>query len=555
MMRAMGARRQARARATKAVADKREPGQRLVLGALLALAFLLGCFPMADFDVWWHLRTGQLILSQGDVPRVDMFTYTNAGQPWIDIYWLFQVAIALLYRAGGVPFLVLFKATCGTAVVGLALLARRPGARLWPAILAWIPAVVMLSGRLCERPELLSLLFIAGFLVVLARAAEHPRWLWLLPGIELLWVNCHGFFIFGPLILAAYHAELAFDRHLPPLTPIPRPPLPRLKQVSVAVLLACLINPYGFRAIGLPLQQFRKIAGSDIYRASIGELKTIGDFISENGFNNPYLLAFFVLLALGVASFIVRGRRRHSPFLMLLFVSAAYLGWQATRNSALFALVAAFVIVENLDWTMASCRVEEEALSSKRAPHGRSVKPARPRRGENRLLLAPIAMLGLATVTGVFYEWGDEGRTIGLGERRQWYAHGACEFLARPDLPERIAAFNLGQAAVCIAVAGPAHKLFLDPRLEVNSRQTFERYVAGIRKLWRGEDGWEGPLGIDYARPNELPALLVERGVLGRAIAVLLNDPRWRCVYVDALATVFVPTAFAEAHKLPEASL
>ena len=164
-----------------------------------------------------------------------------------------------------------------------------------------------------------------------------------------------------------------------------------------------------------------------------------------------------------------------------------------------------------------------------------------------------IAALGLTAASGALYAWAGEGRSTGLGERKHWYAHGACAFLARPDLPERIVAFNLGQSAVCIAHAAPDHKLFMDPRLEVNTQETFARYLAGLRKLWRGEAGWEAPLGIDYERPAELPALLIERGVLGRAANNLARDPRWRCVYVDAVAAVFVATGFAKAHRLAEA--
>ncbi|HEX7506648.1 MAG TPA: hypothetical protein VF550_07735 [Polyangia bacterium] len=47
--------------------------------------------------------TQQLILERGEVPRTDWFSYTNAGRQWIDLYWLFQVGLALLYRIGGVP--------------------------------------------------------------------------------------------------------------------------------------------------------------------------------------------------------------------------------------------------------------------------------------------------------------------------------------------------------------------------------------------------------------------------------------------------------------------
>ena len=523
-----------------------------VLVALLALTFLLGCFPMGDFDVWWHLRTRQLILERGEVPRTDWFTYTNATRPWIDVYWLFQVGIALLFRLGGASALVLLKAVFGTAIVALSLLARPKGGKAWPVVIAWLPAVVMLAGRLCERPELFSLLFLAGFLTVLGRAGERPRLLWLLPAIQILWVNCHGFFVLGPMVLAAYLAELLVDRYLPPNTEIPRPPLRQVFIASGATLAACLVNPYGIKAVTLPLQQFEKLGSTGIYRANIGELKTIGDFVAIAGINNPYLLAYFAVLALGIVSFVLQRRRaRPSLFRLLIFAAAAYLGWQATRNSALFALVAAFVIAWNLDEVSLSKPAQPTAKSSKKSRRaGASVSAAR---NLDPVLLIAIVILGIATVSGGLYAWAGEDRTIGFGERKQWYAHEACTFLARPDLPERIVAFNISQAAVCIAHTAPAHKQFMDPRLELNSQETFERYLAGLRKLWRGQPDWEAPLGIDYAHPGEVPALLIERGVLGRAADVLAQDPRWRRVFADGVAVVFVTTEFAEAHQLAAA--
>jgi hypothetical protein len=116
-------------------------------------------------------------------------------------------------------------------------------------------------------------------------------------------------------------------------------------------------------------------------------------------------------------------------------------------------------------------------------------------------------------------------------------------------------AYNISQAAVCIAHGAPAHQQFMDPRLETNSEETFTRYLDGIRRLWRNDTSWETALGIDYARPDELPAILIERGPLGRAAEILSHDPRWRCVFADQLATVFVPARFAEAHALPAVAL
>jgi hypothetical protein len=516
--------------------ERRDLWRPLVVGALLLVALLLGCFPMADFDVWWHLRSGQLVLQNRGVPHVDVFTYTNAGRPWIDIYWAYQIAINVLFRVGGVSALVLWKALAGVALVGSTLWARRRGAALWPAVLFWMPGLILLSGRLNERPELFSLLYLAGFLLVLGKASERPRLLWWLPALQLLWVNSHGYFVLGPLILAAWAADLAWQRlrH----REIPDGLGRTLAAVGPAVLLACFINPYGWGAFSLFFQQFAKLGAQGIYRANIGELRSIGDFISLSGMRNPYLLSFFVVLLLGLASFAWAGaRRRFSLFRAVIFGGAAYLGWQATRNSAFMTVIVAVVFLANLD---EASPVPGETVKKRKKP-ARRVEP---------VLLAALIVMMVALLSGRLYAWAGEGRTIGLGERPDWFAHESCEFWARPGMPERMVAFNLSQAGVCIAHTGETRKQFIDPRLEVNSTETFERYLAGLRGLWRGSDDWEAALLIDRARPEEIPALLVERGILNRVIYQLLQNPRWRCVHADSVATVFVDSAFAEAHGL-----
>ncbi len=531
----------------------REPWRRALLVSLPALAFLLGCAPMADYDVWWHLRSGQLILQTGAVPRHDLFTYTNSTRPWIDLYWLYQVGLALLYRAGGATALVLLKAAAGAGIVALSALGRRPGQRAWPFALAWLPGLVMLSGRLSERPELASLLFLTAYLVVLARAAERPRALWLLPIVQALWVNCHGFFVMGPVVLAAYVAEWIVDRVRPPSVAVERPPARTFVPAALLGLAACGTSPYGFGALQLPLQQFHKLGSAGIYRATIGELKTAGDFIAQAGIWNPYLLAYFGALLVGVISFVACARRaRFRLFRALIFVAGAYLGWQATRNNGLCGIIAVLVTTWNLDDVLAARPAP--APSAGRRSHKRGVvRQPPPRRwpAPDAVVAVAVAALALSVVSGGLYAWAGEGRRIGFGERPHWFAHDACAFLARADLPERQVVYNISQAAVCIAHGAPAHKQFMDPRLEVNTQETFERYLDGIRRLWRGDPGWEDPLTIDHARPDELPAILIERGPLGRAAEVLSHDPRWRCVFADDLATVFVANGYAEQHGLP----
>jgi hypothetical protein len=540
-----------------------EPWRRALLIALPATAFLLGCYPLADFDIWWHLRAGQLIAETGRVPRVDLFTYTNAGRPWIDLYWLYQVGLALAFRAGGASALVLLKAATGAGIVGLTTLGRRTGSVAWPFALAWLPGLVAMSGRLSERPETVSLVMVTAFLVVLARAPRAPRLLWLLPLLEAVWVNCHGFFVMGPLLLVAYAAEWAFERLRRVAAPADRPPLRIFSAVALLSLLACVASPYGTDAVTLPLTQFHKLgAAGGLYRTTIGELKTAGDFIAAAGIWNPYLLAYFLSILLGVGTFVACARRAElRPFRVVVFGAGAYLGWQATRNNALFGVIAVLVTTWNLDDVLAArspAAAPGAAPTAKKSRRSaRAAQTSRPRRraDPNAVLLAAVGAIAVATLSGGLYAWAGEGRRIGLGERPSWFAHDACAFLGRPDLPARVVAYNISQAAVCIAHGAPAHRQFMDPRLEVNSDETFTRYLDGMRKLWHNDTSWEAALGIDYARPDELPAILIERGPLGRAAEILSHDPRWRCVFADQLATVFVPTGFAEAHALPAVPL
>src|SRR4051812_36898966 len=547
--------------------ESSERWRRALLASLPALAFLLGCFPLADFDVWWHLRTGQLIVATHRVPRLDLFTYTNATRPWIDVYWLYQVGLALLYSAGGASALVLLKAVAGATIVGLSAVGRRPEHRAWPLALAWLPGLLMVSGRLSERPEAASLVLLTAFLVLLARAARAPRGLWLLPFLQVLWVNCHGFFVLGPLVLVAYAAEWVLECLRPPAVPVDRPPARTFVAVGFSTLLGCLVTPYGLKAVMLPLAQFHTLGNAGLYRAAIGELRSVGDFIALAGVWNPYLLAYFATVVLGLFSFVWCARRGGGQvrlFRAAIFAAGAYLAWQATRNNALFGVIAVFVTTWNLDDALAArpiADVAPTARSRERARAGKMSKgssvskagktsPARRWPEPNAVLLAAVGALGLATVSGALYSWSGEGRRVGLGERPRWFAHDACTFLARPDLPERIIAYNISQAGVCIAHSAPQHKQFMDSRLEVNTQETFQRYLDGIRRLWRNDSSWENALAIDHGRPDEIPAILIERGPLGRAAEILSHDPRWRCVFADEMATVFVATRFAEEHHL-----
>src|SRR5712675_2110088 len=68
-----------------------------------------------DPDLWWHLRTGQLIVESGHVPHYDPFSFTRAGHAWISHEWLSEVVFYELWKHAGAAALIVFSAIITTA--------------------------------------------------------------------------------------------------------------------------------------------------------------------------------------------------------------------------------------------------------------------------------------------------------------------------------------------------------------------------------------------------------------------------------------------------------
>jgi hypothetical protein len=65
--------------------------------ALPALVALL--VPLPAVDLAYQVRAGNEILATGAIPRMDTWTFTVAGTPWLDQQWLAQGILALGHRA------------------------------------------------------------------------------------------------------------------------------------------------------------------------------------------------------------------------------------------------------------------------------------------------------------------------------------------------------------------------------------------------------------------------------------------------------------------------
>ena len=554
------------------------PGLRLfdgcLIAAFLALTFLLGVFPLKDTDFWWHLRTGDLIRQTGQIPKVDPYTFTMQGSPWIDLHWAFQVALSWGYAHGGVVALNLAKCVITCAAVFLLITARRREWPVWVVVLAWLPALLVLGGRMYVRPETFSLLFLSGFLAILIRWDRYPALAWLLPAIEVCWVNSQGLFVLG------------LDR--PGVRPDRRRAATGLVRSRAEGVVAGRRAGVAADRRGVPGQPLRDRRGAlpaparaddaqpDLHESPyrIAELTPIPLFIREAGWANLPLLLHVATMGLGGLSFLVPlvwlvavrlrpnpaasgpafdrpakkpkapGARRKrsdataqagrepawrlSRFRLLLFVAFSVLSWQATRNSHQFAAVVGTVTAWNFGEWAAALRRRRDARGSEVAP---------------RIATLGCVVLVFALVaSGAFYKMTGEGRTIGLGEEPLWYPHEAVRFAGRLGMPERFVGYHIGHASLYEYEHGPARKVFTDARLEVIGAELYERYMDLEHRITWDVPGWERALD-DLGRP----AVLLDNAAHAPAAATLLASRHWRCVWFDPVASVFVHDAYAGA--------
>lgn len=309
---------------------------------------------IVSFDDWWHLKTGEWIWQHKAVPHVDPFSYTFQGAKWIDYEWFFQALIYPIYFLSGFSGLIIFK----IIVIVLAFLVlfftcrELDGERKWLSIIILFIALQTARGGFLVRPQIISLLFLALYLYLLAlhrgaRITARQLILVLLP-IHILWVNVHGSFLLGIFLVGAYaigsFVPLALSHHrdLKPVFQDKR--LQNFLLLGLLLILASLINPYTYRIFLIPLET----AGAK------ETLRGISEWVPSM---DPRLLGILIvdpsiwfraLFLIGAISFLVWRDNLRRIEDVLIFVVFSYMAFKHIRFIGPFALAVAPIIVNNL---------------------------------------------------------------------------------------------------------------------------------------------------------------------------------------------------------------
>src|SRR6185437_10630630 len=89
----------------------------MLAGLLGVLAMLTVRSRFDDPDMWWHMKTGEIVWDTHTIPVTDVFSYTTAHLALVPHEWLSQFLIYGAYRFGGYPGLMLWLCFFSVAIL------------------------------------------------------------------------------------------------------------------------------------------------------------------------------------------------------------------------------------------------------------------------------------------------------------------------------------------------------------------------------------------------------------------------------------------------------
>jgi hypothetical protein len=459
---------------------------------------------LGDGDTGYHIRAGQYIIRTLSIPKLDIFSFRTPTLPWTAHEWLSEVIMAAVHDLSGLTGIVAFFALllAGSTALLFRIL-RSYGTDLLLATAITMLAFTASQIHWLARPHVFSLLLMITWHYLLESWQRGgPNRLYLLPALMLLWVNLHGGFVGGFILLGAYLVgNLASLLALPTAARAACWKKLRVLGLTVgACLIACLCNPNGYQILLFPFQLV-----SDRF-----VMDHVTEFLSPN-FHE--FLPFKYMLLLLIAIFAV-SKRAVEPTELVLILIFTNMALYAGRYIPLFALIVAPILTRPSDQPRSpGGRVAEFCRK-------RSDNMARMDAGATSYLWPAAAVLVVALAAGsgrVHHSFDAKTKPV-----------AAAEFMMK----ERIAGnmFNNDEFGDYIVYrCYPDYKVFIDGRLDMYGAKNMKEYL----EVASFEQGWEAILD----KYHITWIVYDSRSSLSRLLATHNN---WKLIYSDQVANIFV---------------
>jgi len=489
-------------------------GDIIFLSLLFVLALSSGQGLLGDGDTGYHIRTGELILQSWQVPSEDPYSFHHPPLAWMAHEWLSELIMATIFDSLGLTGIVIFFAALLAFTHWLLYQSLRSRSNdILACVIVTLLATATSSSHWLARPHVFSLLFTIIWYHCLDRFQyQNERTLVYLPFLMLPWVNLHGGFMIGLILLVIYlngNLFLAlFDgaKYLEHLRKAKR-----LAFAFIATLGACLINPYGAEILWFP---FRVTSDHFI-------MDGVTEFLSPN-FHEFLPFKYMLLATIGALALSRSALTLIEAALVLLF---SYMALYSARHVSLFAIVVAPILLRSLDSMLRGLpdglfRIYQNRAANLLATERNLTSYFWPVAGV--LLIMGLSMSG----------------TIHYAFSEKKFPAAAVDFLKKEPVAGNM--FNNDEFGdYLIFTAWPAYRVFMDGRSDMYG----EKYGKDYLRVANAQPGWQDVLD----KYNITWVLFDTESPL---TAALQQQQDWRPIYSDKIATIFIKNVPAHASLL-----
>jgi hypothetical protein len=480
---------------------------------------------LLDSDTGWHIRTGDYILDKLEVPKVDIFSHTKYGQTWIAHEWLSDVVFALFHKLSGLTGVVVLSGYL-ISITFVVLFKALYAARLNILIVTVVTILAALTSYIhwLVRPHLFSFLLTVVWSIILESHQTEPKrsHIFLLPALMVLWVNLHGGYLLGFMLIGVYGLGNIIDWFLTSDVQHRQQLKKRalsLGAIGTLCLLATLINPYGYRILLFPLEI---LGAGDV-------LPYVGDWQSPTFRTLTIYQIYFQLL---VAALLI-SRKRLSSIQVILLLMTIHMFLSARRYIPLFALLTAPMLARALDdlFTIAVTGQSRSAVVD--FLRWRMVESTKNLKLLNDRLQSRVFPLTLGLCALFLAYTGGElfgTKYLEYEFRGISYPAKAIEFLKQEPLPGNM--YNHYYYGGYLI-----YRLFPDERYRV---------FADGRAIVGGKDYFTEHQKVDWMQPQW--SKILEKHRVNWIIEMpnsslsthLVTDPAWKLIYADERANIFI---------------
>lgn len=485
--------------------------QLWLLVILAGFGVFVSLTPLAPNDFWWHLKIGQLINQNGSIPSTNIFSWSlPADTPFTYGAWLGEYLLYLLYKLDGLD-LVEFARTLLVLIafwlVGYEAMHRSHSWRI--AALVTTPACIITINNLIVRPQIWSFLPFMVYYILLSRFAQgqlRGRWLLTLPLLMAFWVNAHGAFILGLVLVGIFFVgeTLRTWMKLPGATSIRN--LGWIAATGILSTLATILNPRFFKIFGYVL----KLMTDKPSQGLIEEWQSP----TPSGIANT---AFFILI-LVLMLVLIYTRNRPTPTDVLLIGGFLWLAWSGQRYVVWFGMVAMPILakaISGLPLKKPSFQPQRNWLNA----------------GIAGLLFIPVIVVQPwfverlplpATYRSMIWTGIPDGPLVDIQTPIK-----ATNYLRLHPGGKLFNEMGYGSYLIW---ALPQEKVFIDPRVELYPLDQWQDYI----RISRGTryDELLDQYGADR--------ILLDTSLQKELARQLPSDPGWRLEYSDDRAQIWV---------------